>query len=557
MRRWFSLLIIIVIAIILRFYQLGQNPPSLTWDEVAWGYNAYSLGIDSRDEFGRFLPLDYLESFGDFKPPMYAYLDILPVKIFGLNEFAVRFPSAFFGVLTVLLTYFLTRRIFPNVKQFSIFPALPAGRNFQFSIAEITAVILAFSPWHINLSRAAFEANVATFFIVAGIWAFLAGIQEKKWLLVISIISFIFSIYTFNTARVVVPLLIILFGIFFKKELLESKKQTLVAIVVGIVLMLPIFQFLLTPQARLRFKEVNIFSDINIIHRTNQEIANDNNSWWSKIIHNRRFAYSVEYLRHYFDHFNPSFLFIRGDGNPKFSTQDVGQIYLWDLPFFVIGILLLFKKKERYWWIIPLWLLLGIVPAATARETPHALRIETTLPTFQIITAVGAFFIFRKISNLSILSNLRYLIFFLLFSFFIFNFLYYLHGYYKHYPREYSSEWQYGYKEAINYIKSVKNDYDKIYFTDVLGRPYVYFLFYTKYDPNKFRNNSHVERDVFGFVTVNSFDKYIFNKKFISQGINKNNILYFDKPSAVPINASIKKIIYLLNAEETLVAYSL
>lgn len=557
MRRWFSLLIIIVIAIILRFYQLGQNPPSLTWDEVAWGYNAYSLGIDSRDEFGRFLPLDYLESFGDFKPPMYAYLDILPVKIFGLNEFAVRFPSAFFGVLTVLLTYFLTRRIFPNVKQFSIFPALPAGRNFQFSIAEITAVILAFSPWHINLSRAAFEANVATFFIVAGIWAFLAGIQEKKWLLVISIISFIFSIYTFNTARVVSPLLIILFGIFFKKEVLKSKKQTLIAIAVGIILMLPIFQFLLTPQARLRFQEVNIFSDINIIHRTNQEIVNDNNSWWSKIIHNRRFAYSVEYLRHYFDHFNPSFLFIRGDGNPKFSTQDVGQIYLWDLPFFVLGILLLFKKREGYWWIIPLWLLLGIVPAATARETPHALRIETTLPTFQIITAVGVFFIFRKISNLSILSNLRYLIFFLLFSFFIFNFLYYLHGYYKHYPREYSSEWQYGYREAINYIESVKNDYDKIYFTDVLGRPYVYFLFYTKYDPNKFRNNSHVERDVFGFVTVNSFDKYIFNKKFISQGINKNNILYFDKPSAVPINASIKKIIYLLNAEETLVAYSL
>src|SRR3989339_1391649 len=96
-RKIILLYLIIALSIFLRFWQLGQNPPSLTWDEAAWGYNAYSLGIDGRDEFGRFLPIDYLESFGDFKPPVYAYLDIIPVKIFGLNEFAVRFASAFFG----------------------------------------------------------------------------------------------------------------------------------------------------------------------------------------------------------------------------------------------------------------------------------------------------------------------------------------------------------------------------------------------------------------------------------------------------------------------------
>src|SRR3989344_6968825 len=121
MRNMFSqkvilLSLIIVLSIFLRFWQLGNNPPSLTWDEVAWGYNAYSLGIDGKDEFGRFLPLDYLESFGDFKPPVYAYLDILPVKFFGLNEFAVRFPSAIFGVFTVLITYFLVLRIFKGGK---------------------------------------------------------------------------------------------------------------------------------------------------------------------------------------------------------------------------------------------------------------------------------------------------------------------------------------------------------------------------------------------------------------------------------------------------------
>src|SRR3989442_675317 len=127
---------IILLAIILRFYQLGQNPPSLTWDEVAWGYNAYSLGIDGKDEFGKFLPYQYLESFGDFKPPVYAYLDVIPVKLFGLNEFATRVPSAFFGVATVLLTYLVIKKIFYNAKYANLY-------------AIITALRITISPWSI------------------------------------------------------------------------------------------------------------------------------------------------------------------------------------------------------------------------------------------------------------------------------------------------------------------------------------------------------------------------------------------------------------------------
>ena len=108
------LIAIICIALVLRFWQLGNIPASLNWDEVAWGYNAYSLGIDGRDEFGVFLPYKYIESFGDFKPPVYAYLAVIPVKLFGLNEFATRFPAALLGTLTVILTYFLVKEIFPK-----------------------------------------------------------------------------------------------------------------------------------------------------------------------------------------------------------------------------------------------------------------------------------------------------------------------------------------------------------------------------------------------------------------------------------------------------------
>lgn len=529
------LVFIVFIAFVLRFINLNTLPPSLTWDEVAWGYNAYSLGIDGRDEFGRFLPLDYLESFGDFKPVVYAYLDIIPVKVFGLNEFSVRLPSALFGVLTVFLTFLLTKRIFFNSKnkdQYAIFSTL----------------IMAVSPWHIMLSRAAFEANVSTFFIVLGIWAFLKAVQDNKKFLFLSTLAFVLSIYTFNTARIVSPLIVLFLAFAFRKDLLRIKKEVLLATILGILLIMPVVKFLFSAEASLRFREVNIFSDIGVIEVSNQQIENDNNAWWSKIIHNRRAAFSVEYLRHYFDNFSPSFLFIKGDGNPKFSTQDVGQLYLWDLPFFVIGILFLFRKREGNWWLIPAWLLLAIIPAATARETPHALRIETTLPTFQIIVAFGF------VTFINFYKRYKFIIPLLIFTLF-FNVLYFIHGYIAHYPREFSGEWQYGYKESIAYVKDVEKDYDEIRVTNKLGRPYAYYLFHLKIPPKEFRKTVRVSRNSFGFVNVDGFSKYRFSDSIGSLRSRTRKILYIDAPSNVPPKVEILKRFYLQNGEEILTAY--
>lgn len=533
--------IIVFLAIFLRFYQLESIPPALTWDEVAWGYNAYSLGIDGRDEFGRFLPYDYIESFGDFKPPMYAYLTIIPVKLFGLTEFAVRFPSALFGALTVFVTYFLTKRIFFNFPKKNV-------------VSLLSTLFLAISPWHVNLSRAAFEANVATFFIVVGVWTFLAGIQEKKWYLILSAIAFVLSMYTFNTARIVSPTLFILLVIIFHKKIAARKKEAFLAVILGLLLFIPIVGFLLSPQASLRFKEVNIFSNIKIIHVTNQEMANDGNTWWSKILHNRRLAYTFEYLRHYFDHFNPKFLFITGDGNPKFSTQDVGQMYLWDLPFFILGTLFLFRQRPGFWWLLFAWLLVGIIPAATARETPHALRIEASLPTFQILTAFG-FFVFLAWAHRYI-DKKRIIFITTALALLFVNITYYLHGYYIHYPREYSGEWQYGYKQALQYVNAEQKKYRKIYITDELGRPHMYFAFYTKMYPDIYRKTAAVKRDTFGFVTVPNIGKNNFSKYFdVVTGEDKKNVLFVDIPANVPSEATILKTFYLLNGKPVLVAY--
>lgn len=537
------LFLILLISVFVRFNQLSSNPPALTWDEASWGYNAYSLGIDGRDEFGKFLPIDYLESFGDFKPPMYAYLDIFPVKIFGLNEFAVRFPSALFGVLTVFVSYFLVKRVFPK------------SENKE-KYALLSAFILAISPWHIMLSRAAFEANVASFFLVFGVFAFLAAVQDRKWYLLLSAASFALSFYTFNTARIVAPLLVLILAIGFRKELILHKRETIIAAVIGILFVAPIAKFLISPQANLRFKEVNIFSDASVVERANQQILNDNNNIFSKVIHNRRLGYGVEYLRHYFDNLSPSFLFIKGDGNPKFSTQDVGQMYLWELPFFTLGILFLFRKKEGVWWIIPLWLIAGIIPAATARETPHALRIETTLPTFQILAAIGIVVFInweRKLKTIIV----RNLILSIVALFILGNLVYFFHGYFVHYPREFSGEWQYGYKDSINYALLNKEQFDQINITTELGRPYIYYLFYSKMDPRDFRETAQISRDVFGFVSVDGFSKFRFAKDLSKIKNKSENTLYIDVPKSIHPKGNIIQTFNLLNGEAALKAYTL
>ncbi|HVZ67439.1 MAG TPA: glycosyltransferase family 39 protein [Patescibacteria group bacterium] len=546
--KYFLLVVIFLIAAFLRLYQLGVNPPSLTWDEVAWGYNAYSLGIDGHDEFGRFLPHDYLESFGDFKPPVYAYLDIIPVRLFGLNAFATRLPSAIFGILTVLMSYFLVKEIFHKDKS--------EGE----AIALITSFLLAISPWHIMLSRAAFEANVSTFFIVTGVWAFLASVQGKRWLLILSAVSFVLSMYTFNTARIVSPLLVLILAFAFRKKLLDQKKVTISAFVVGLLLILPTVQFLLSPQAGLRFKEVNIFSDVSVVERANQEILNSKNSILSKVVDNRRVLYAIEYVKHYFDNLSPRFLFISGDGNPKFSTQNVGQMYIWEVVFFISGILFLIRKKQGNWWLVPVWLLVGIIPAATARETPHALRIETTLPTFQILVAYGLFWIGKYVFELKnkVIGIKLSRVIGVAFVLVIFaNFFYFWRDYTVNYKYDYSGEWQYGYEDSINYVNSVKEKYDYVQVTNALGRPYIYYLFFTKTNPGDFRKEAKITRDPFGFVDVEGFGKYKFPNSFeISKDKNKK-VLYIATPYKLPENARILKTFCLLDGKPVLVAYEI
>ena len=99
------LVLIIILAFGLRFWRI-TNYPALNADEAALGYNAYSLLETGLDEHGNRWPIHF-QSFNDYKPGLFVYLFLPFVKILGLNEWSLRIPNAFIGVISVYIIYLL------------------------------------------------------------------------------------------------------------------------------------------------------------------------------------------------------------------------------------------------------------------------------------------------------------------------------------------------------------------------------------------------------------------------------------------------------------------
>ncbi len=508
------LLLIVAAAFLLRFYKLGSNPPGMFFDEMALGYNAYSISQTAKDEHGVFLPLVYFASFGDYKPPGYIYAAVPLVRLFGLSEFTTRFPSAFFGSLTVLLVYFLVIEIFADKKE-------------REKLGLLSALFLALSPWHVFLSRVAYEANLTSFLTVLSVLLFLKSFKTK-FLLVLSALFAGLSMYTFNSARFGIPLIFMGFGLYFLKDVLKNKKGLLLSLIIGSIFVMGLIPHLTSREGKIRYNEVNIFSDLEIVKDSNRRIEEDGGNVFAKIIHNRRAGYVLLFLKHYFDNLDLRFLFLTGDVNPRLHNQETGQLYLLELPFLFLGVFFLFKKaKKKSLFIVFYWLLVGLVPASVARETPHALRSELVLPTFQIMIAVGFYYSFLLLKSKWIKGIIA--------TAYLFSFVYFIHNYFYHYPKQFASFWYSGLKEAANYAYIQEEKYQTIIFPD-LGRSYISFLFYNSYDPGRFQSASKVypQSEVLSgdLLVAKQFDKFYFYLPDQLEGLDKPVLLIQPKEAS-------------------------
>ncbi len=100
------LFIISVIGIALFIPFLG-SVHLFDWDEINFAESAREMIITG--DYSR-VQINY-EPFWE-KPPLFIWLQVLSMKLFGINEFAARFPNALFGVITLCYIYYCAKKIF-------------------------------------------------------------------------------------------------------------------------------------------------------------------------------------------------------------------------------------------------------------------------------------------------------------------------------------------------------------------------------------------------------------------------------------------------------------
>lgn len=523
---------ILILAVLLRFWQLGKVPPSPDWDETAIGWNAYSILKTGRDEYGVKFPLTF-RSFDDYKPPLYFYLTVPSVALLGLNVFAVRLPSAIFGVIAVIATYFLVKILFKN-------------RN----LALLSMFFMAISPWHLQFSRIAFESNVALTWQILGVIFFLKAVRKRDSYFLVSTVFFGLALYTYHSARVFVPLLVVVLAIIFRKKLFQMKKTIILGGIIAIILVLPLVKIMTSREGQMRMKGVSAFSDpISLLAEDAEKAKQDveRGLWWGRIVHNRRTRYVLRFLESYFSHFDLNWLFVNSEGDvQRHHVPDMGMLYFWELPFILWGIYSLFFFKKRIPKLVVFsWCFLAPIAASVSADVPHAVRTLCFLPTWSIFTSLGLVAMGKWMRNLK--NNLKFFIIFLVCFSFIFNFTYYLHQYWVHQSLEYSQYWQYGYQQLVGELEKLEPQYQKIRVSIETEQPYMFFLFYKKYDPQKYlREGGSVSG---GFWDEHHFGKYDFVRFNWEKEEKKEGILWVVTSKELPDGVKVAKTIYFLNGE--------
>lgn len=526
------LLFIIILGTFFRFFCLGKIPVSLNWDEVSIGYNAYSLYKTGRDEFSIKYPL-FIRSFGDFKSALPSYLTIPFIKYFGLNELVIRLPTAILAVFSLLACFWLAKNLTTNI-----------------NLSLLTVFLFSFSPWSLHFSRFANEGYLALTFML---WGLALWFNQKKNVLTIIFSSLLFSlaIYTYHNIRIFLPLFIIALILIERKILFSQYKRILIAFFVSLfIFLIPFFLSLKQNNPFLRAGDVSVFAHKEYIDEIMVGFYRYEYLHLSgkRIFNNKVVIFGYTILKKYLEHFSLEFLFLGKEISPRLGLDNIGKLHLVELPFLIYGLLKLFLAKEkRQFYILSSWLLLAPLASTLTFDSPHSLRSLTFLPSFQIITSYGFLKIYQMISK-RWRKNTTYAFSLFILILFMFNFGYYLHFYYLYYPENSASFWQDGYKEMVNYVLPIKNNYQNVVVTIDQGQPHIFFAFWGKKDPVDYQKQRQMQVN---FNTVNNnmrqLDNIIFKRIDPKKDLCQSNNLIVSSFNELDKYVKPIKTIYLSN----------
>lgn len=500
-KEYILLILVVMSGALIRFWNLSSAPPSLSHDEVAIGYNAYSILKTGKDEYGQSFPVLF-RSFDDYKLPGMVYISAPSVAIFGPNELGVRFPSAFLGTLAIVLFYFVVKNI----------------TNGKTNKSLLITLFFSFSIWHINFSRQSFESNGALFFLLAGTYFLIKACKNIKYLY----LAFLFcgiSLYFYYSVRLVIPFLILAYILINKELILKNIKVLVAACTIGFIVILPLLPSLFSTGGVARINKVSILNDPSYVSKKNEfsEIIASNDNIITRIIYNRRLALVETILENYFKNLSIGHIFFSG-------TTFFGLLFPFETPFFFLGIYYLLRLRSSIKWIFVTWILSATLPGALSVDQPNALRTLLNAPMFSLLSGLGFWGVLERIKQKDIRSAFVFIFAFI----FLFYLIRFVDSYFYEFPRKKSLSFGDGYKQMVRYVDKNEDKYKAVYISGYYWRPYIFTLFWKKYDPILYQKEGSIEH----------FGKYYFSSaEWDKEGIyfNRDDINFYqlmktDKP---------------------------
>ncbi len=492
----FVLYLIVIIAFILRIILLDSFPKGFTPDEASFGYDAYSIVLTGKDQWGKILPL-VLKSFGDYKSPLLTYFQIPFVVTLGLNKISIRLPNAIIGSLAVVATYLLVLELSKRYKL----------KIKGWVIASVASFLVAVSPWHVMMSRGAFEANFITFFLPFGIYLFLKGLKDHKCLIYSSIV-FGLNLFSYHSAKFITPIvfvgLIIIFFKDFKK--IDIKKLILPLIIFSVSFFVLLYTFKLGGGERIAERSIMQGALDEGAKIKIELIEKGMNPTIARILHNKYQVTLKRFIANYRQYFSIKFLFKDGPAESTYGMiPGFGVLYPFEIVLLLGVFIALFEKGNRKLFLLLFfWLLISPIPAALSTGVGYsANRAVSMIPAIQIILSfglLGLVKVFKKINK-----NLLPIVYVSISLLFINNIYKFIDIYFINVPAISAKGMLYGNLEVFNWLKDNAEEGINIQVSRRLSEPHIYYAFSYKVDPNVYQGST--ENWIFEDMGVNWVDQ--------------------------------------------------
>jgi len=497
-----KLILIFLLALVLRLWQLNLIPPGITNDEANVAYDAWLISKTAKDQWGEFLPLQF-RGFGDYRLPVYQYLLVPLAAIFGLKAWVIRLPTVLSGSATVLILYFLVEEVFKEDKKASF-------------LGLISAVLLIFNPWHFGLSRVIMESNVGLFFVLLAVY-FYRKSQKSIKNFVLAVLFSLLSFYTYYGYRVFLPLFLLFLTVQNPQLIKNNFIKKMKIVLIGLFLSAPILLSLIQGGGGARLQQVNFLRNQSIIGELNQQLSickTDLPGFFCKIFFNRYSFFTAEFFKNYFNHFSIQFLFFKEFEKAWGFLPPSPYFYLINLSFFFYGFFKLCAKKEGRFWLV-FFLLAPLADSLTGRG--HFARSFALIIPIMVFIAYGWLAIFNNLKLLVKRENILYLagrgLSLIFVAIYCYSLVVFLINYFYYFPVKHSRYSYYEYQPLFDYLAENEDNYQHIYLSKMNHdtKQYIFYLYYLKISPQEyFSLDKEIEVGEDGWVWVKKLGKFEF-----------------------------------------------